>query len=221
LGAALRWAWQTGLDRDWPELEAGCGIRLPLHAQVQDAPGWWGMAAGLLVNGTFFITLLFGYLYLWVVASAWPPASFISSPIILPGIAAAAVLASALGLHGAVQHNAAGRQPVKGLAVALAAALIAAVMLIAQITAVASPTTHAYAAVTTFLLGYCALHAALTVVLAGFALLRWRKGFISPRRSLDLRVIRLWTGYTAVVTLVALGLVHGLPAVTAVIGAPT
>ncbi len=213
LGAALRWAWSTGLKKDWPDLDAGCGLQLPLHAQVRDAPGWWGMAAGLLVNGTFFITLLFGYLYLWVVAPAWPPASYISNPPALPLIGAAAVIASMLGMHGAVRSNAAGARPVAGLLLALAGALIATVTLATQITTgVAAPTTHAYAAVTTFLLGYCALHAALTGVMAGFGLLRWQRGFVSRKRSLDLRIIRLWTGYTTVVTLVALGLVYALPA---------
>ncbi len=212
LGAALRWAWQTGLDRDWPELDAGCGLQLPLHAQVRDAPGWWGMAGGLLVNGTFFITLLFGYLYLWVVAPAWPPPSYIDSPIVLSLIGAAAVVASAHGLHIAVRRNADGARPVGGLGIALLAALVAATTLCGAVAmGVAAPTTHAYAAVTTFLLGYCAVHAAVTAVLSAFAVLRWRHGFISPQRSLDLRVIRMWAGYTAVVTLVALGLVHGLP----------
>lgn len=75
----------------------------------------------------------------------------------------------------------------------------------------ASPTSHAYYAVTTFLLGYLALHALLAAAMAGFSLLRWRHGFISPRRSLGLRVPRLWPGYTAVVSSIGLGLVHGLP----------
>jgi cytochrome c oxidase subunit I+III len=219
LGAAfallvgLRWAWTTGLDRDWPRLDAGRGMELPLHSQVRDAPGWWGMVAGLLVNGTFYITLLFGYLYLWAVAPGWPPASFIESSPVLPLLSALAVTVSAFALGRAVRGNAGGSGPAPWLIGALASAMVATVVLGFEIaTGIAQPTSHAYAAVTTVLLGYCALHAGLTAVFSGYALLRLRHGYISSLRSLDLRVIRLWGLYTAVVTLIALALVHGLPA---------
>ncbi len=210
--AGLRWAWTTGLDRDWPAQPAGCGLTLPLHAQVRDAPGWWGMVAGLLVNGTFCITLLFGYLYLWAVAPGWPPAAFIDTSPALPLLASAALVVSAWGLHQSVQANAGRRAPVRGLILALTGALLATAMLgLVIATGIAPPNSHAYAATTTFLLGYCALHAGLTAVMSIHALLRWRRGYISPLRSLDLRVIRLWGLYTTVVTLIVLALVHGLP----------
>lgn len=211
--AALRWAWATGLDRDWPRLDGGRGIELPLHAQVRDAPGWWGMVVGLLVNGTFYITLLFGYLYLWAVAPGWPPPAFIDSPVVLALLSALASAASAYAMERAARSNADGRRPTYALVAALFSAMVATAALTIEIaTGVAPATSHAYAATTTVLLGYCALHTGLTAVFAGYALLRGRHGFISPLRSLDLRVIRLWAIYTAIVTVIALALVHGLPA---------
>jgi cytochrome c oxidase subunit I+III len=212
LVAALRWAWTTGLERDWPDLDAGRGLKLPLATQVHDAPGWWGMAAGLVVNGTFYITLLFGYLYLWAVAPAWPPPEFVDSGRQTGLVAATASLLCALGFHWATTLNAAGHSPLKGLASAMATGLIATLMLVTQIRLdVAAPDSHAYAAVTTVLLGYLAVHALLATVMAGYAILRWHKGFVSVRRSLDLRVSRLWAAYTVVAVWIGIGLVHGLP----------
>jgi cytochrome c oxidase subunit I+III len=210
--AGLRWAWTTGLDRDWPDQDAGRELKLPLHPQVRDAPGWWGMIAGLLVNGTFYITLLFGYLYLWAVAPAWPPEQFIDTAPWLSIITMLAGLGSVLGLHGAVRANADHRSPIGSLALSLAAGLMAAVGSFAIImTGVADPTSHAYAAVTTFLVGYLGLHALIAAVLAGYCLLRWHHGYISPKRSLDLRVCRMWAGYTALAMLIGLTLVESLP----------
>ncbi|MGY6587443.1 MAG: cytochrome c oxidase subunit I [Wenzhouxiangella sp.] len=212
LGAALRWAWCNGLERDREDLDAGRGLTLPLSPQVHDAPGWWGMVVGLCVNATFYITLLFGYLYLWAVAPEWPPESFVDSGRLTGLIAALATLGAVLAWHRAVATNAAGHSPVPALIAALLTALFALGGLAVQISQdLASPTSHAYYAVTTFLLGYLALHALLAAAMAGFSLLRWQHGFISPRRSLDLRVPRLWAGYTAAVSLIGLGLVHGLP----------
>ena len=211
--AGLRWAWANGLDRDWPDQDAGRGLTLPLAPQVHDAPGWWGMVVGLAVNATFYITLLFGYLYLWAVAPAWPPDAFVDAGRLTALLVAMATLAGALGFHVAVRANADGRSPLPGLALALVAGAMAALGLVWQLVHdIPSPTGHAYAAVTTVLVGYVALHALLSAVMAGFAALRWRHGYVSPLRSLDLRVPRLWSAYTALVALISLGLVHALPA---------
>lgn len=50
-------------------------------------------------------------------------------------------------------------------------------------------------------------------------LLRLGAGFVSPRRSLDLRLTRLWLDYTVATAAVALGLVLALPLLAAMLGA--
>jgi len=218
LVAALRWTWQSGLVRDYPDQDAGQGLVLPLHPQVHDAPGWWGMVVGLLVNATFYISLLFGYLYLWAVAPGWPPASYIDIGLIWPLATALFALLAALGCRQAVTRALAADSPVLSLLAVVVLGVFATVGYTGQVLmGLAGPTTHAYAAVTTFLLGYCGLHTLLTAVFAGHALLRWQAGYISAKRSLDLRVIRLWALYSAGVTLVSLSLVHGLPSLLGVL----
>ncbi|MGY6553317.1 MAG: cytochrome c oxidase subunit I [Wenzhouxiangella sp.] len=213
LGAALRWAWCNGLMQDHPDEDAGRGLKLPFAAQMHDGPGWWGMVVGLAVNGTFYITLLFGYLYLWAVAPMWPPEQFVDSGRLTGLVAALSLFAAAFGFHRAVLANADRQQPSSRLLVAGLGGGIATLALVWQIASdVAGPTSHAYAAVTHFLLGYLGLHAFLCAVMAAFAWLRWRHGYVSAKRSLDLRVPRLWSFYTVIVAAVGLGLVHGLPA---------
>jgi len=214
LGMALRWAWTTGLDRDWPDQPAGGELELPLHPQVDEAPGWWGMLAGLLCNGTFYITALFGYLYLWAVAPGWPPESFIDTGLALPlGTALAMMLALAAFHHALLKNRQSAGGVEAGLMVSAVLSLLAAAGLFAQIVSgLPAPSSHAYVAVTTFILGYCAVHALLAAVMATYAVLRNRAGFVSARRSLDLRLGRIWTGYTLAVTLISLALIHGLPA---------
>ncbi len=213
LVCGLRWAWTCGLDRDLPEQDAGRGLKLPVHAQSPDPPGWWGTITGLVVNGTFYITLLFGYLYLWAVAPGWPPESFIETPPLLPLLTGLAAVLAAGGLHRAVIFNGDGRT---GRRLALVAStvlgLVTSVGCLWQIVSgLPAPTGHAYAAVTTFLLGYCGLHGLMTGIIAFYCWLRIRAGFVSALRSLDLRVGRLWAMYTACVVVVSLGLVHTLP----------
>ena len=212
LASALRWAWCNGLERDYDDQDAGRGLSLPLAPQVHDAPGWWGMVVGLGVNVTFYITLLFGYLYLWAVAPAWPPEEFVDSGRLAALLATVASLVCAFSFHHAVRINAGGGSPLPALCAAIITGAVACLGMAWQIVHdVAAPTSHAYAAVTTFLIGYLAVHAFLSAVMAGFAALRWQHGFVSARRSLDLRVPRLWAAYTAAVTIIGLGLVHGLP----------
>jgi len=212
LFSGLRWAWANGLNRDYPDQDAGHDLMLPLHPQAHDAPGWWGMLAGLLVNGTFYITLLFGYLYLWAVAPGWPPPQLIQGDWLLPTITGALAALGALAHHRAVSVNRNGDNPLPGLSAASVLGLLASAGCIGQIALyLEPPTSHAYAATTTFLIGYCALHELLSAILAIHAALRYGYGYVSPLRSLDLRVTRIWAVYSATVTVVALALVHGLP----------
>ena len=50
-------------------------------------------------------------------------------------------------------------------------------------------------------------------------LLRLGAGLVSPLRSMDLRLTRLWLDYTAMTAVIALGLVLALPLLVAMLGA--
>jgi cytochrome c oxidase subunit I+III len=48
-------------------------------------------------------------------------------------------------------------------------------------------------------------------VFSGFGLWRSRAGFISPARSLDLRLGAIWAGFTAAIAVTVVLMVYGLP----------
>lgn len=81
------------------------------------------------------------------------------------------------------------------------------------------PREHALGATAAALLGYVALHAGIGLLFLLSNLLRLAAGRISPRRTLDLRLTRLWLDYTGATGLVALSLVLALPVLVAMLGA--
>lgn len=74
---ALVWAWGLGTKFDEGPVDAGQGLSLPTSREVPDPPGWWGSLMLLLADGVHFGALLFGYAFLWTIAPAWPPQSWL------------------------------------------------------------------------------------------------------------------------------------------------
>lgn len=81
------------------------------------------------------------------------------------------------------------------------------------------PTDHALGATAAALLFYVALHAGIGLLFFVSNLLRLGAGLISPRRSVDLRLTRLWLDYTVLTGAIALGLVLALPSLVAILEA--
>ncbi|WP_366555071.1 cytochrome c oxidase subunit I [Aquibaculum sediminis] len=217
LGTFLRWAWTHGRRQDPEPLPAGEGLMLLPQAAVSSAPGWWGLLFTLVADGTVLAALLFGYLFLWTVAPAWPPPAFIELQPLIPLLGALALLVALLAARGAQAANrraAVGMRGVWLLVVLLAGLLAAGALLAIPLTAPA-PQTHAYYAVTAVLAGYGAFHCLLGVVIAGFVLLRCRAGFVSALRQLDLRLLSLWWDYTGGTGLLILAAITLLPQVLA------
>jgi cytochrome c oxidase subunit I+III len=210
----------AGLARDFGALPVGRGLSLPPHTEVIGAPPWWALIFALIADATLFASLLFGTLYLWISAPNWPPAAAPEPDLLLVLSTVAALVAAAAAARRSLRAGAAGVAPqgwIGFAAVALLAAIVATVVLIAGV--VPHPREHALGATACALLGYVALHAAIGLLFLLSNLLRLAAGRISPRRTLDLRLARLWLDYTAATGLVALGLVLALPALVAMLQA--
>ena len=105
-----------------------------------------------------------------------------------------------------------------GLALlALFAAIATTVALIGGVTP--HPRAHALGATAAALLFYVALHAGIGLFFLVSNLLRLGAGFVSPQRTTDLRLTRLWLDYTLWTGAVALGLVLALPGLAAMLEA--
>ena len=211
-----RWAWSIGLRHDPALVDAGHGLRLPVHDVVERAPGRAGLLWTLVANGSFFVSLLFGHAYLATVAPGWPPPNWLPAQLALPLAGALALGLACAAMRHAVRtnarHDAVGRQ--RALLAALVASLAATGLLIAGVVpGMPSPREHAYGAMLGFCLAYAVVHATLGAVFAAYALARGRAGFLSPQRCVELQTARLWWDYTAVTGCVLLVAMH-LPAWT-------
>jgi len=214
LATFLRWAWSHGRRSDPPLLPAGEGLALPPQAVVRSAPGWWGLLFTLVADGTFLAALLFGYLFLWTVAPAWPPPVFVEADPAIPLLAALGLLGGLLGGQRALAatERSAPKARTLWLFVTLLSGLLAAgAFLAVPVTALPPLQSHAYAAVTAVLAGYAAFHCLLGAVIAGLVLLRCRAGFVSAQRCLDPLLLRLWWRYSGGAGLLILAAIHLLP----------
>ncbi len=215
LGMGLRWAWTQGTQRDEGALPAGLGLDLPTHWETGGSPPFWGLIFTLvLVSGAFFATLVFGYLFLWVIAPNWPPPAMITPDWISPAIAALGLLIAAGAAHAAQRANAAdlaARRDATWIVTAAASAAATAGFIAVPLWLAPPPTSHAYAAATVFLALWCALHTFLTMVYALYALARARAGYVSRARCAEARATAVFASFTALIGLVGLVLIHGMP----------
>jgi cytochrome c oxidase subunit I+III len=207
----LQWTRTTGLTHDHGPVDAGRGERLPYHYESDHAPSWWGMVFLLASNGTLYASLLFGMLFLWVVAPGWP-ASFEFAPgLLAAGLLGVSALGAAVSGHAAVAVNRKGGSPFPALAIAAVAQAVTMIGLVWLAASVPEPTSHAYLATSFVILSYGAFHTGLGLVFALFGLWRWHEGKVSAARSLDLRIGQLWHDYAALVTLAGLALLVIMP----------
>jgi len=198
VGLFLAWTTTTGSRQDLEPLDIGRGQTALPHWQVDRPPSWWAMAFLLAADATMLAALVFGGLFLLVVAPAWPPAVPAQVPLLPLATAVAASLAAAAcgrqALAGLVSR---GARPEGGLIAAGAVHLVAVAFLVACIAALGDATRHAQAAVMFALLSAAALHCGIGAILAAYGIWRARMGMLSPRRAVDLRIGRLWHDFTA------------------------
>jgi len=210
-----RWGWAGGLRRDEGPVPIGCGESAPPHPEAAGAPGWWGSVFTLAANGAFFGSLLFGHAFLWTVAPDWPPPALVrphapSAAIGLAGLALGWWLAAAAARRTAADGVTAGGRALL-LGAATAQLLAAAAILIVPLFRAPAATSHAYAAVSHALAAYAILHCLIAAILTVFAWARAGAGFVSARRTLELRIARQWQGWSLGAGAIVLGLLHGVP----------
>ncbi|RZU01256.1 cytochrome c oxidase subunit I [Rivibacter subsaxonicus] len=219
LGLFVLAAQRAGLRRDYGPLPVGLGVEVPPHTEVSSAPAWLSLICALVANGTLFTALVFGTFYLWLAGANWqamppPEPSRLLALAAIAGLAVAAVAARASLKAVVVGRSASGSIGLTALA--LLAAVAAVVGLIAGVTP--HPREHALGATAAALLFYVALHAGIGLLFLLSNVLRIGAGFVSQRRSTDLRLTRLWIDYTLATAFIALGLVLALPAMVGMLG---
>ncbi|WP_439546219.1 cytochrome c oxidase subunit I [Sandarakinorhabdus sp.] len=210
-----RWAWTLGHRDDVGPQDAGCDIVLPTQGETAGSPGHWASLFAITADATLFATLLFGYAYLWTIASGWPPPQLMSPGVTGAIMATLALAGSSLAIRraGLLQPAEASRQVRLGIGMALQAIALA-LLAYEAFTALPPPTSHAYAATVAMLFSYAILHVALALLMTAFAFARSRAGYVSNKRTADVRIAAMWQDYAAVVAVIVL-LVTKLPVLLA------
>jgi cytochrome c oxidase subunit I+III len=197
----LAWTRDTAQDRDITALPIGHGLEMPPHMQVERPPSWWAMVFTIVADLTAYTALLFGGLFLWVSAPNWPPAGLAAPDLGPVPIVGAALVIAGLAGRRAIYADRAG----PNLWLTAFAQAIAAVGFL-WLSQTVQPAAHTHAAVATMVVIslYAALRSALGFIFAGYGVWRIRRGFVSRRRNLDLRLGSMWHSYTCLAGLVAL-----------------
>ncbi|MWJ29315.1 cytochrome c oxidase subunit I [Halomonas sp. ZH2S] len=197
-GFLLRWSWENGAHpRAAPDTREQPG-NPPLHSRTLDGPGVWTMAVALLANGAFFLSLLFGWFYLWTISPEWsmPPESPLSlTLLVLAGLASSA---GWLWLERCVRRlrRRQGAGLAKGLYMisalgAVQLGLLVWVLVLAEL----DVTATAHDAVLMVSLVYVMLHTGFGAVLTLLQGLRVGYGYVGVEAPLEPVVVRLLWRY--------------------------
>lgn len=195
----LRWSWENGAHPVAAANARTVAGDPPLHSRTFDGPGLWGIKVTLLANGSLYLSLLFGWLYLWTVAPNWQVPE-------QPPLSAVAVLASGLMLTAAnVWLHAVIRRLRQRDSTRLQTHLwgISALGLLHWLLLAGcwhasslAPQHTAHDAVITVLLLYQLLHSGLAVIMTALQAWRVRRGYVSREAPYEPLVVERWWVYT-------------------------
>ncbi|MEX1031947.1 MAG: cytochrome c oxidase subunit I [Cellvibrionaceae bacterium] len=208
----LRWSWENGAH---PRIEPNTSTLPgdpPLHSRTFDGPGVWGMAVALLANGALYLSLLFGWLYLWAVAPQWrvpgdmPPLA--ATPSLLSGVV---LLVATVWFYGVLRRLRAGavaRIQMQLWTIAVLGLLHVLLLAWAWWRSNLVPGDSAHDAVITVMLIYISLHSGFALIMTIMQALRVRLNFAGPY---ELVVVTQWWVYTLVVYWLGVIAILGVP----------
>lgn len=210
----LRWSWVNGTHPDAAPLTEDEPRDPPLHSRTQDGPGLWGMLVALMANATLYLSLLFGWVYLWVVSPQRiiPDNVALNTPVLL---LSGVLLALAAGVYqhtvGRIRSgNNAGLSVRLSLVVVVGFFHLAALIWVLYSSRLqALSLTHD--ALILFMLWYQLFHSALSWLATVLQLVRVKKGYVSGALPYELIVLRPMWFYTAAVFWISMVAVFVMP----------
>ncbi|MDQ7733022.1 cytochrome c oxidase subunit I [Halomonas sp. SpR1] len=212
----LRWSWENGAHpKAAPDAEVAPGDP-PLHSRTMDGPGLWAMSITLIANGSFFLSYLFGWFYLWTVSPEWRMPD--SSPLSLLGlvVAGVALTVGAGFLEKLVRGLRQGTDA--GLAVGMycisALGFVqVAITLWVLLSADLAVTETSHDAIILVGLAYALLHGGLGAVLTLLQGLRVGYGYVGAHAPFEPAVVTQWWRYNLVTFWILVGALAVLPRV--------
>ncbi len=195
----MRWSWHNGAHWSAAPVKPDDPVDPPLHSRTCNGPGLWGMVVSLFSNGALYLSLLFGWFYLWTAAPRWSAPE--DGPLSIWGlVASGAALTCAVFINnqlvarlrkGSDQHLQRGFWAVVAFGL-----LHVAVLLWVLMSAPLNPSFAAHDAVLTFVLYYLLIHSCIAVIFTALQALRVRHGYVSRSLPYEPVVLRPFWIYT-------------------------
>jgi cytochrome c oxidase subunit I+III len=205
----VAWSQANTIERDLGPLDVGRGEQALPHTEIDGSASWWATVFALLANATLFASLVFGTIYIWLIAPQRSPSHVVElgvwGYIAVLGFAGYFPLA-----RRAIASNASGK-PIAALLALAAVSILQLTVLCIMLERVPDARTHAHLATSFALLLYAAVQAGVCLVLTLNTLLKAHRDRVSPRRRADFCVNRLWFDYTAASGVIAVALVALMP----------
>ncbi|MGO2008015.1 cytochrome c oxidase subunit I [Vreelandella alkaliphila] len=212
----LRWSWENGAHSN---AAPDAGVKPgdpPLHSRTMDGPGLWAMAVFLIANGSFFLSYLFGWFYLWTVSPEWQMPDTPPLSLLIMGMAGGAVIAGCVVMEklvrGLRQQRDAGLKASLYLAAALGALQVGLAGW-ALWRADLSPTQTTHDAVMLVGLVYALFHGGLAVILTVLQGMRVGYGYVGAQAPFEPAVVALLWRYNVVTFWLLVGALAILPRV--------
>ena len=203
----LFWPMTLGQKQDFGPVDIGMGEEAVLDVECTSNVSILANRSALVMNATLFSSLLFGGLFLLVVAPNWDGLRPLDWPV---GLGAIALVAAAIGAGTSWMARRINQRGGAGgplLLIASVAQAVAVTILIGMAATLPEPTAHSRQAVIFALLSFSAIHCGLGALMAGHGFWRLVQGYVSARRQTEMVLAWLWNGYAAATLVPALGLI--------------
>ncbi|GJL70908.1 MAG: cytochrome ubiquinol oxidase subunit I [Nitrosomonas sp.] len=198
----LRWSWINGAHPGAAP-DANISPEYPsLHSRTFSGPGLWGMIVTLFADGALFLSLLFGWFYLWIAAPFWQAPE--TSPIAwLPMLISGGLLTVSTiwfnRIISQIRKNQYTHLQIQLWSIAGIGLVHCGILIWVWLTATLTVAITAHDAILAVLLMYLIFHSVLAVIMT--ALQAWRVvyGYVGKAAPYELLVVKPWWWYTTLV----------------------
>lgn len=210
----FRWSWENGGHPRAAPLTPDPQGEFPLESRTADGPGRWGMIITLLADGTLYLSLLFGWFYLWTASPQWSAPD--AGPLSLWGLLLSGIPLTLASLRFRQLARRLARRDDTGVLSGLwQASGLGALHVLSLIfvlwSAPLSITESAHDAVLFFMVMFLLFHSVLAAIITALQAWRTRLGYVSARLPYEPQVIWPFWLYTTGVFWVSLALFVLLP----------
>jgi len=207
VGVFLIWPQSLGRKEDMGAVDIGRGEIAPFDSESPNNVAVLANRTALVTDATLFASLLFGGLFLLVVAPNWQQVPPLDLSFLPMGFGVVAALLAALLTIIARRQNGADAAPTPMLLGAVVLQLLAVASFVWLMLSVGDATLHARSSISFVILAYCALHCGVAALMAAHTIWRYAQGYVSARRFTDMTLAFLWNGYAAGATIPAVILI--------------